>query len=442
MNPQVLPVVQGGYNMPSYLNFTPEQAEREIQIQSERYQAFSDQKLKLNMTRGKPCSEQLNLSAGLMSALADHDFKAADGTDCRNYGVLEGLPEARQLFADLLGTTPEHVSVQGNSSLNLMYDTMVKAMLFAVPGAEKPWSKQEKIRFICPSPGYDRHYFVTQDLGFDMIPVKVTDEGPDMDAVEALAAADPQIKGIWVVPVYSNPDGVTCSEATCRRLAAMKTAAPDFRIFWDNAYIVHHLDMNDTEGTPDILSLCAEAGNPDRVFEFASTSKITWAGAGMSCVAASKANLAFLHKHMSIQTIGPDKVNQLRHCRFLKDKAGVLALMAKHAEILRPKFAMVEEILSFELAGTGICSWKKPKGGYFVSLSVLPGTAAEVVRLAKACGVELTPAGNPFPYGKDPDDTNIRLAPSFPPLSELKPALEVLCTCVKLAALRKLRGEA
>ncbi|HAL73969.1 MAG TPA: aminotransferase [Clostridiales bacterium] len=426
--------------MPSYLEFTTEQSDRELQALTERYQAFSEQKLKLNMTRGKPCPEQLALSAGLMTCLGEQDFKASDGTDCRNYGGLDGLPEARSLFAELLNTNIGHISVQGNSSLNIMYDTLIKAMFFTLPGGEKPWSKLEKVRFICPVPGYDRHFFVTQELGFDMIPVPMTAEGPDMDAVEGLVASDPLIKGIWIVPVYSNPEGVTCSEATCRRLAAMETAADDFRIMWDNAYVVHHLDPNDGEATPDILQLCADAGHPDRVFEFASTSKITWAGAGMACVASSTANLAFIHKHMSIQTIGPDKVNQLRHCRFLKDKAGVMALMARHAEILRPKFALVHEVLTRELADTDICTWKNPKGGYFVSLSVLPGTASEVVHLAKACGVELTPAGNPYPHGKDPQNTNIRLAPSFPPLSELQPALEVLCTCIKIAALRKLRS--
>jgi DNA-binding transcriptional MocR family regulator len=424
--------------MPSYLEMTSDQIEREMNGLNARYQGFMEQKLRLNMTRGKPCPDQLDLSAGLMTSLSEKDFKAQDGTDCRNYGGLDGIPDMRRLFADLLGTSIEHVSVQGNSSLNMMYDTLIKAMLFTLPDGEQPWSKLEKIRFICPVPGYDRHFFVTQELGFEMIPVPMTDEGPDMDRVEALAAADPLIKGMWVVPVYSNPEGVTCSDATCRRLAAMPTAAPDFRIFWDNAYVVHHLDPADPEGTPDILQLCMDAGHPNRVFEFASTSKITWAGAGVACLASSPANLSFVHKHMSIQTIGPDKVNQLRHSKYLKDKAGVMALMARHAEILRPKFSMVQDVLERELAGLGICQWKKPKGGYFVSLSVLPGTAAEVVRLAKACGVELTPAGNPFPHGQDPDDTNIRLAPSFPPLSELQPAIEVLCTCIKLAALGKI----
>ena len=426
--------------MPSYITLTTEQREQEIQVLTERYQSYLGQKLKLNMTRGKPCPDQLDLSAGLMTSLAENDYKAADGTDCRNYGGLDGIPEARRLFADILETSIEHVSVLGNSSLNIMYDTIVKAMLFKLPGAEKPWSKLEKVRFICPVPGYDRHFFVTQDLGFDMIPVPMTSEGPDMDQVESLVASDSSIKGMWLVPVYSNPEGVTCSEMTCRRLAKMETAAPDFRIFWDNAYVVHHLDLNDTESTPDILELCADAGHPDRVFEFASTSKITWAGAGVSCVAASAANLAFIHKHLSIQTIGPDKVNQLRHCRFLKDKAGVMALMAEHAKIIRPKFDLVLQILEQEIADTGVCQWKKPKGGYFISLSVYPGTAAEVVHMAKACGVEVTPAGNPYPHGKDPDDTNIRLAPTFPPLSELKLGVEVLSTCIRLAALKKMRG--
>lgn len=426
--------------MPSYLNLSTEQAEQEFQALNQRYQGYLEQKLNLNMTRGKPCPDQLDLSAGLMTCLSEDDYKAVDGTDCRNYGGLDGIPEARQLFADLLGTSPQNVSVLGNSSLNIMYDLLVKAMLFPVPGADKPWSKYDKLKFICPVPGYDRHFFVTQELGFEMIPVAMTAEGPDMDQVEALVASDPLIKGMWLVPVYSNPDGITCSEATCRRLAAMPTAAADFRIFWDNAYVVHHLDQNDAEGTPDILELCQAAGNPNRVFEFASTSKITWAGAGVACVASSQDNLTFIRKRMSIQTIGPDKVNQLRHCRFLKDKAGVMAMMAKHADILRPKFELVQSILAEQLGDTGICTWMKPKGGYFISISVLPGTANEVVHLAKKCGVEVTPAGNPYPLGNDPDDTNIRLAPSFPPLSELKTALEVLCTCVRLAALQKLRS--
>jgi aspartate/methionine/tyrosine aminotransferase len=433
-------LMQGGFFMPSYSALSPRQREQELLILNDRYQGYQKQNLKLNMTRGKPCPEQLDLSAGLMTCLSEHDYKASDGTDIRNYGGIGGLPEARRLFADILGTTIEHVTVSGNSSLNLMYDTLVKALLFPLPGTELPWSKQGQLKFICPTPGYDRHFFVTQNLGFELIPVPMTDEGPDMDQVESLVAFDPAIKGLWLIPIYSNPQGITCSEKTCERLASMHTAAPDFRIFWDCAYVVHHLDPHDAKTLPDMIELCDRAGNPDRVLEFTSTSKITWAGAGIACMASSLANLAFVHKHTSIQTIGPDKVNQLRHCRFLKDRAGIETLMAEHAKILRPKFDLVHQILEKEIADTGVCHWKKPKGGYFISLSVYPGTAKEVVRMAGACGVELTPAGNPFPLGLDPDDSNIRLAPSFPPLDELRPAMEVLGTCIKIAALEKMRG--
>ncbi len=425
--------------MPSYKTFTAPQIDQEIELLEKRLNDFSERKLKLNMTRGKPCSEQLSISSGLMNCLTEDDFRAEDGTDCRNYGGLEGLPEARRLFASLLDTDLDNVMVMGNSSLNLMYDMISRAMLFALPGAEQPWSKLDKVRFLCPVPGYDRHFFVTQAFGIEMIQIPMTKDGPDMDLIESLVAEDASIKGMWIVPVYSNPEGITCSAKTCRRLAEMKTAASDFRIFWDNAYVVHHLDFDHPESTPDLLKLCQEAGNPDRVFEFASTSKITWAGSGVACLAASNANLAYIRKRMSIQTIGPDKVNQLRHCRFLQDKAGVMAIMKRHAAILKPKFDLVEKILFRELADTGICEWKKPNGGYFVSISVFPGTAGEVVHMAKKCGVEVTPAGNPFPHGMDHQDTNIRLAPSFPPLQELETALEVLCTCIRLAALRQIR---
>lgn len=424
--------------MLSYSSLSTEALEQELKIQEHRYQAFTDLKLKLNMTRGKPCNEQLDLVNPLLTALSESDFTAADGTDCRNYGGLEGLSEARKLFADMLGCDPSQVLVLGNSSLNLMYDTLARAMLFAVPGASRPWSKEEKIKFICPVPGYDRHFFVTQSMGVEMIPVPMTPTGPDMDQLEALVAADPQIKGMWAVPVYSNPDGVTFSAETCSRLASMPTAAADFRIWWDNAYVVHHLYADDQDTVPDIISLCAESGHPDRVFEFASTSKVTYAGAGIACLAASAANLSWYKKQLTIQTIGPDKINQLRHMRFLKDYDGVQAIMKQHADILRPKFERVLEMLDSELGHLDLCSWQKPKGGYFISVFVPAGTAAEVVRLAKACGVELTPAGATYPLGKDPRDSNIRLAPSFPPLPELRPAIEVFCTCIKLAALRQL----
>lgn len=428
--------------MPSYKAMNPAQIAKEIIEVESRYNSLCEHKLQLNMTRGKPCNQQLDLSAGLMTCLAETDYKAADGTDCRNYGGLDGLPEARQLFADILGCEQHQVIVNGNSSLNLMYDFMTRAMLFTLPGADKPWGQQGAIRLICPCPGYDRHFFVMQDLGIEMLPVPMTPQGPDMDEVERLAASDPQIKGIWLVPVYSNPDGITCSEETCHRLASMHTAAPDFRIIWDNAYVIHHLDPSQPEGTPDILALCKEAGHQDRPVEFASTSKITWAGAGLACLAASHNNLSFVRKHMGFQTIGPDKMNQLRHCRFLGGIDGVKAIMASHAKILRPKFELVLHMLQQELGETGIARWNEPKGGYFVSLFVMPGTAVEVVQLAKACGVEVTPAGSTYPNGRDPDNANIRLAPTFPPIAELETAMEILCTCVRLAALRHLQQQA
>jgi aspartate/methionine/tyrosine aminotransferase len=424
--------------MLSYLAMTPQQISDETRLLEDRYAAYLQRKLKLNMTRGKPCSQQLDLGSGLMTCLAPEDYLASDGTDVRNYGGLDGIPEARKIFADILGLDARQVMVIGNSSLNLMYDTLVRAMMFPLPGAEKPWQKLEKVRFICPVPGYDRHFFVLQTLGIEMIPVPMTKDGPDMDMTERLAASDPSIKGIWLVPVYSNPDGFTCSDETCRRLAAMPTAAPDFRIFWDNAYIIHHLYPDEPERCLEILGLCASSAHEDRVFEFASTSKITWAGSGLACLAASPANLDFTRKYLAIQTIGPDKANQLRHCRYLRDFSHIKDIMRRHAAILRPRFELVLKTLEDNLSGTGIAHWNRPRGGYFISLFVLPGTAAEVVRLAKACGVELTPAGNPYPYGKDPDDSNIRLAPSFPPLEELSTALEVVSTCVRLAALRRL----
>ncbi len=424
--------------MPSYLKMSADQLGRLKEQLENEYALARSAGLKLNMTRGKPCAQQLDLSNGLMTALSAQDYLADDGTDCRNYGGLDGIREARQLFADLLDTRPEHVMVAGNSSLNLMYDMMVRAMLFTLPGGVRPWGQEEKVRFICPVPGYDRHFFVTQTLGIEMVPVPMTPEGPDMDQVEALAANDPSIKGIWTVPVYSNPEGITYSTDTCRRLAGMKTAAPDFRIFWDNAYVVHHLYPDHQESVPDMIALCADSGNPDRVFEFASTSKITFSGAGIACIAASEANLQFIRMQMGIQTIGPDKMSQLRHVRFLKDRDGVERIMKQHADILRPKFECALDLLDEQLGDTGVCSYNRPKGGYFISLSVLPGTAAKVVSLAKEAGLELTPAGNPFPYGQDPMDTNIRLAPSFPTLEELKNATNLLILCIRLAAVAKL----
>ena len=407
----------------------------------EQYLTYKAQNLKLNMARGKPCTEQLKLSAGLLDCLKERDVLDNTGNDCRNYGGLEGIPEARAMFADLLGISPDNVLAGGNSSLNMMYDTLSRAMLFGMKHSVRPWAKEEKITFLCPSPGYDRHFALAADLGFQLVAVPMTLEGPDMDAVEKLAGADPSVRGIWCVPLYSNPDGITYSEATCRRLASMKTAAPDFTIMWDNSYFVHHLH-EDRDHVPDIIGLCAEYGNPDRVYEFASTSKITWAGAGIACMASSLANIAFAKSHMTYQTIGPDKINQLRHVRFLKDTDGVIDMMKKHEAILKPKFDAVLEILKRELEPAGIARWNVPRGGYFISLFVAAGTAKEVVKLCKECGVELTPAGATYPYGIDPDDSNIRIAPSFPPVSELVAAIGVLCVSAKLAAVRRMLADA
>lgn len=425
--------------MPSNKALQMKNVEAELQKLEAKFEEYKSMGLNLNMTRGKPCSEQLDLSAELNTCLAADDYLAEDGTDCRNYGGLDGIPEARRLFAELLEVPAENIMAAGNSSLNLMYDNVLRALLFALPGSDKSWSAQGQVKFICPSPGYDRHFFVTQSLGIEMIPVAMTAEGPDMDEVEKMVAADPMIKGMWSVPVYSNPDGIIYSEAVCRRLASMRTAAADFRIFLDNAYNVHYLFPEHENKIPEMISLCAEYGNENRIFEFASTSKITFAGGGMACIAASTDNLNWIRKHMSAQTIGPDKLNQLRHVRFLKNAEGVNQLMAKHADILRPKFVLVLDLLEKSLADCPECHWTRPEGGYFISVFVSKGTASEVVRLANECGVALTPAGNTYPYGKDPDNSNIRLAPSFPPLDELKLAIEVFCDCVMLATLRKLK---
>lgn len=402
---------------------------------SERYEAFQAMKLKLDMTRGKPCKEQLDLSKGLLEAITSDDYKALDGTDTRNYGGLEGLPEARNLFAELFGCHANEVLIGGNASLQLMFDTLIRAHVFGVPGGERPWAKEEKVRWLCPAPGYDRHFAITEHLGYELVIVPMTGHGPDMDVVEKLVA-DPTVKGIWIVPKYNNPTGESVSAENVARLAAMKTAAPDFRIMWDDAYMVHHLGATHDE-VPNILDACQSAGHPNRVLMFASTSKITHAGAGISAMAANETNIAWTKKHMSKQTIGPDKVNQLRHARFLKDKAGVDAHMKLHAAILAPKFAAVLRVLEEELGGTGLATWTHPNGGYFISLDTPKGHAKEVVKMAADAGVKLTEAGATFPYGKDPEDKNIRLAPSFPSELEIELATRVVATCVKLSWARR-----
>jgi aspartate/methionine/tyrosine aminotransferase len=401
-----------------------------------RYDAFAARKLSLDMTRGKPSSEQLDLSSGMISALAASDYKAADGTDTRNYGGLEGLAELRAIFGEMLGAPAGEVVLGGNSSLQMMHDTVVRALMHGVPGGNGPWSR-ERVKFICPSPGYDRHFSVCAHHGIEMIVVGMDDAGPDVAEVERLVAADASIKGMWCVPKYSNPTGITYRADVVKRLAAMQAAAPDFRLFWDNAYVVHDLFAT-SDDLDNVIAACAKAGNPDRPIVFASTSKISFAGAGVAAVASSPANIADVKRHSAIQTIGPDKLNQLRHVRFFKDMAGVRAHMQKHAALLAPKFGAVDEIFTRELGATGAATWTKPRGGYFVSLDTPDGCAKEVVRLANAVGVKLTGAGATFPHGKDPRDRNIRIAPSLPPLDQIRVAMEVVAVCVLIASISKL----
>ncbi|MBQ8746669.1 MAG: aminotransferase [Clostridia bacterium] len=403
--------------------------------------AYKEKGIKLDLTRGKPEKGQLDLTADMMDALtSSSDFKCESGMDCRNYGILDGIPEAKRLFSELLGLPESMILVCGNSSLNLMFDTVARCMLFGVAGGAKPWGQQGEIKFLCPSPGYDRHFAVTETFGIQLIPVTMRADGPDMDEVRALAEKDPSVKGMWCVPKFSNPDGITYSDAVVEALASMKPAADDFRIFWDNAYAVHELYDEDVP-LLDIFETAKKYGNEDRIFYFASTSKISFPGAGVAIMAASEKNLAQIRPILGKQTIGFDKINQLRHVRYFKDAAGVRAMMRRHADILRPKFEAVDEILTRELGGLGIAEWTKPKGGYFISLNVQEGCAKRVYDTAKEVGVALTAAGATFPYGKDPLDKNLRLAPSFPPMADLIAATEILCACVRYVAAEKLLAE-
>jgi DNA-binding transcriptional MocR family regulator len=402
------------------------------------YAAAKQKNLKLDMTRGKPSSEQLDLANSLTTVLAPGDYTAADGTDTRNYGGLDGLPEMKALFAELLETTPESVIVGGASSLTMMHDAVVRALIHGVPDGEGPWSKS-KVKFLCPAPGYDRHFAICEHHGIEMITVELDGRGPEMGTVEKLVREDASIKGMWCVPKYSNPTGETYAAETVQRLAAMSAAAPDFRLFWDNAYAVHDL-YDSSDSLVEIVSACAKAGNPNRPIVLASTSKISFANAGVAALATSAANVADAKKHLAIQTIGPDKLNQLRHVRFFKNAAGVKAHMQKHAALLRPKFEAVTTVFERELGDSGLAAWTKPRGGYFVSLDTLDGCASEVVKLAGEAGVKLTPAGATFPLGKDPRDRNIRIAPSLPPASQVATAMEIVSLCVRLASARKLKG--
>ena len=402
------------------------------------YDEFKAQGLKLDMSRGKPSSEQMDLAMGMMDVFhSSADLTSANGTDCRNYGSLEGLQEAKELLADMMECRADDVIVYGNSSLNVMYDTVARSMTHGVMGST-PWCKLDKVKFLCPVPGYDRHFAITEFFGIEMINVPMTPEGPDMDIVEKLVSEDDSIKGIWCVPKYSNPQGISYSDETVRRFARLKPAAKDFRLFWDNAYCIHHLYEEDQDNILEILEECEKAGNPDMVFKFCSTSKVTFPGSGIAAISASKANLDFIKKQMSVQTIGHDKLNQLRHARFFGDFNGMLEHMKKHADIIRPKFEAVLEMLDKELGDLGIAKWTKPNGGYFIGFDTMDGCAKKVVAMCKDAGVVMTPAGATYPYGKDPHDSNIRIAPTFPSTEELKQACEIFVTCVKLVSLDKI----
>ena len=399
------------------------------------YETFRARGLKLDMTRGKPAPEQLDLANDLLAFPGNRDHFTEAGEDARNYGGLQGLPEARVLFSSMLGAPADRIAVGDNSSLAMMHDCIVWALLKGVPGSPAPWSQTPALAFLCPVPGYDRHFAICEEYGIRMLPVPMTGEGPDMDAVEALVA-DPAVKGMWCVPKYSNPSGEVYSDEVARRLAAMKTGAPDFRLFWDNAYAVHHLTERRHE-IADILDLCENAGNPDRAFVFASTSKVTLAGGGLAFFASSPANLRWYLARASKRTIGPDKLNQIRHVRFLKDEAGLHRHMEKHRALLAPKFAAVVNALETGLAEAGIARWTHPEGGYFISVDVMDGAARRVVALAKDAGLALTPAGATWPHGRDPHDRNLRLAPTYPPLADVRIASEGIAICILLAAIEK-----
>lgn len=405
-----------------------------------KYKEAAAENLKLNMARGKPAPEQLDLSNGLLSAMDDYHLE--DGTDARNYGILDGIPECKRLFADLLGLNADQMIIGGNSSLNMMFDAMASLCLFGTVG-EKPWHYHKfsgtPVKFLCPSPGYDRHFAVCEELGIEMIPVPLLNDGPDMDLVMKLVASDPLIKGIWCVPLYSNPQGVCYSDEVVDKLASMETAAKDFRIFWDNAYGVHHI--YEKTGLKDILKACEEAGNPDRTYYFFSTSKITFPGAGIAVTASGNGNIKELKKHMAAQIISYDKINQLRHVKFFKTADAIHEHMDKLADKLRPKFDLVKEKLENQIGETGFAKWSNPKGGYFVSLDTLPGCAKRTVALAKEAGVILTGAGATYPYGDDENDSNIRIAPTYPTVDELAKAMDIFILCVKIAGTEKYLNE-
>ena len=422
--------------MTAYKDMTLDQRRAEYAALQTAFADLKAQGLKLDMTRGKPCKDQLDMVSDIFDMLKEPEDYIVDGIDIRNYGALSGLPEAKRLFANLLDCKPKQVFVGGNASLQLMYGVIDCAFIHGRLNSPRPWCKEPVVKWLCPAPGYDRHFKLTESFGFELITIPMTSTGPDMDAVEE-AIKDPAVKGIWCVPKYSNPEGIIYSKDTIVRMASMKPAAPDFTIMWDNAYCIHEFDRDFAE-FPDILQLCADYGNADMVYEFASTSKVTFPGAGVGVMAASEDNIAYFTKLINIQTIGFDKINQLRHVRYLKDKATTLALMKRHAAILAPKFHAVLNALDKEIAPLGIADYKRPVGGYFVSVDTMSGCAKRTLALCKEAGVTMTGAGATFPYGIDPRDSNIRIAPSFPPVSELEQAIAIFCNALKLAALEKL----
>ena len=422
--------------MTPYSCMNKEELEQEYQRVLADFERCKAQGLNLNMARGKPAKAQLDLVSGILREVQSAEDCFDDGIDTRNYGELAGLPSARAYWADVLDCRPEQIFVGGVASLNLMFDLVSRAFSHGLLDSPRPWCQEEKVKFLCPAPGYDRHFRIGEFFGAELIPVPMTPEGPDMDVVEEYVK-DPQVKLIWTVPKYSNPDGIIFSEETIRRFSNLKPAAPDFALVWDNAYCVHEF-KGDYVPFPDILSLCDQAGRPNMVYEFASTSKITFAGGGISCMAASVDNIRYFTKLYGVQMISNDKINQLRHVRFLKDKAHTLEIMKGHAAIMAPKFQVVSDYLNREIAPLGFAHWNDPKGGYFVSLFAMSGTAKRVWALCKEAGVTMTEAGATYPYQNDPEDANLRIAPSLPPVAELEQAMEVLCTCLKLAALEKL----
>ena len=427
--------------MKSYQEMSREELLQEKESLEQQYKTFCEKGLKLDMSRGKPSTEQLNLSMGMMDVLtSSSDLVCEEGVDCRNYGVLDGIREAKQLLADMMEVPKDNIVIFGNSSLNVMYDTVARSMIHGVMGST-PWCKLDKVKFLCPVPGYDRHFAITEHFGIEMINVPMTPTGPDMDMVEKLVSSDPAIKGIWCVPKYSNPQGITYSDETVHRFAKLNPAAEDFRIYWDNAYGIHHLYEDKQDYLIEILMECKKEGHPDMVYKFSSTSKISFPGSGIAAIAASDANLAEIREQMKIQTIGHDKLNQLRHARYFKNIHGMVEHMKKHAASMRPKFDTVLASLEKELGGLEIGSWLAPRGGYFISFDSLDGCAKAIVAKAKEAGLIMTNAGATYPYGKDPHDSNIRIAPSYPTLDEIKRAMEVFTLSVKLVSVEKLLAQ-